>query len=87
MYIARSSGPEVFFEKAVLKRFCKSHKKTPVPELLFNNVIKKETVAQTFFCAFWKVFKNSFFIGHLRWLLLHCLQSGEVDIKNEDVVQ
>ena len=32
--------------------------------------IKKETLAQAFSCEFCKISKNTFFIEHLRWLLL-----------------
>ena len=34
------------------------------------NFIKKETLVQVFFCEFCEIFKNTFFIKHLRWLLL-----------------
>ena len=30
------------------------------------NFIKKETLAQVFSCEFWEIFKNTFFIEHLR---------------------
>ena len=33
--------------------------------------IKKETLAQVFFCEFFELSKNTFFIEQLRWLLLH----------------
>ena len=32
--------------------------------------IKKETLAQVFSCEFCEIFKNTFFIEDLRWLLL-----------------
>ena len=32
------------------------------------NFNKKETLAQSLSCEFWKIIKNSFFIEHLRWL-------------------
>ena len=37
------------------------------------NFIKNETKAQLFSSEFCKIFKNSFFIEHLRWLLLYRL--------------
>ena len=37
------------------------------------NFIKKETLVQAFSCEFCHIFKNTFFIGHLRWLLLTIL--------------
>ena len=33
--------------------------------------IKKETLAQAFSCEFCEISKNTFFIEHLRWLLLY----------------
>ena len=38
------------------------------------NVIKKETPSQVFSCQFCEIFKNIFFIEHLRWLLLPILK-------------
>ena len=35
---------------------------------------KKETLAQVFSCEFCEIFKNAFFIEHLRWLLLHLIE-------------
>ena len=35
-----------------------------------QNFIKKETLAQVFTCEFREIFKNTFFIKHLWWLLL-----------------
>ena len=32
--------------------------------------IKKEALAEVFSCKFFKIVKNTFFIKHLRWLLL-----------------
>ena len=40
------------------------------PEV-FCNFIRKETLAQVFSCEFCEIFKNTFFIEHLRLLLLH----------------
>ena len=34
------------------------------------NFTKKEALALVFYCEFRKIFKNDFFISHLRWLLL-----------------
>ena len=34
------------------------------------NFIKKETLSQVLFCEFCEIVKNTFFIEHLRWLLL-----------------
>ena len=37
-------------------------------------IIKKETPSQMIPCQFCKIFKNTFFIEHLRWLLLAILK-------------
>ena len=42
----KSDRPEVFCKKGVLRNFTK--------------FIKKETLAQVFFCEFWEISKNSF---------------------------
>ena len=44
-----------------------------VAELQACNVIKKTTPTQVFSCEYCEVFKNSFFIEHLRWLVLQVL--------------
>ena len=35
-----------------------------------SNFIKKETLALVFSCEFWEISNDTFFIEHLRWLLL-----------------
>ena len=47
--IQRSSRPEVFCKKGVLKNFANF------------SFIKKETLAQVFSCEFCEIFKNTFF--------------------------
>ena len=41
-------------------------------ESLFYKVlfIKIETLTQVFFCEFYEISKTTFFVEHLRWLLL-----------------
>ena len=65
----RSSHPEVFCKKGVLKNFAKFTGKHPCQSLFFNKVaglrlqlkrLKKETLTQVFSCEFWKISKNSF---------------------------
>ena len=64
-----------------LKIFC-IHKKMSVLKSLFNtvrglkacNFHKKETQTQVFSCEYHKIFKNSFFMEHLRWLLLNIVE-------------
>ena len=36
--------------------------------------LKEETPTQVFSCEYHKIFKNSFFIEHLRWLLLKMVE-------------
>ena len=60
----RCSCQEVFCKKGVFKNFAK----------LTTFFIKKETLAQMFSCEFYEIFESTFFIEHLRWLLLElCL--------------
>ena len=51
---------------------------TPVLEPLFNKHCYKEIPTQMFSCKYCKIFKNSFFIEHLRCLLPQVLQKKEV---------
>ena len=65
----RSSRPEVFCKKGGLKNQ-NSQENTYVGVCLTWNFTKKETPTQLFYCEFCEIFKNTFFIKHLRWLLL-----------------
>ena len=62
----RSSRPEVFCKKCVLKNFAKFTGKQLYQNLFFNkvalkkNFIKKEALAQVFSCEFCEISKNSF---------------------------
>ena len=62
----RNSRPEVFYDKDVLKSFSKSTGKQPLWGLV---LIKLKTPAQMVFFGYCKIFKNTFFIEYLRWLL------------------
>ena len=64
----RSSRPEVFCKKGVLKNFAKFTGKHLCQSSFFNkvaglrrNFIKKETLAQVFSCEFCEIFRNTFF--------------------------
>ena len=72
--IYKSSRPEVFCKKGVLRNFAKFPAKHLRQSLFFNkvvgqawglNFIKKETPAQVFSCEFCNIFKNIFSIEHL----------------------
>ena len=62
-------------EKGALRNFTKFTGKHLCQSLFFNkeacNFIKKETLAQVFCCEFCEISRNTFFIEHLCWLLLH----------------
>ena len=69
----RSSRPEVFFKKGVLRNFAKFIGKNLCQSLFFNKIagktcsfIKKETLAQVFSCEFCKISEKSFFAELLR---------------------
>ena len=55
-------------------KFRKIYWKTPLTVSftlkLQKNFIEKETLAEVISCEFCKIFKNTFFTEHLRWLLL-----------------
>ena len=69
---------EVFCKKVVLKKFHKIHRKTPVPESLFNEVaglmniflLKKSLRRRCFPLNFAKILRTPFYTEHLCWLLL-----------------
>ena len=55
----RSSRPNVFCKKVALK-FCKIHRKAPLPESSVT-LLKKRTLAQVFSYESCEIFKNTFF--------------------------
>ena len=59
----------MFFRIGVLKNFAAS-----ALEFLFDKIadlkVRKETPTQVFSCEYCKIFKNTFFAEHFRWLLL-----------------
>ena len=65
--------PEVFYKKVVLKNFAKFTGNHLCQSLCLNkvacNFIKEETLAPVISCELCKIFKNTFFIEHLWWLL------------------
>ena len=62
--LRRCSVKKVFIEISEI------HRKAPVPER-FYFYIKKESLAQVFFCEFCEISTNTFFTEHVQWLLLH----------------
>ena len=62
----RSSCPEVFCEKGILRNFAKFTRKN----LCLSLFIKKETLAQVFSVNFVKFLRTPCFMEHLWWLLL-----------------
>ena len=77
--------PDVFCKKRCSEKYCKIHRKTPVPESLFLikfhasacNFIKKETLAQVFSYEFCEIPKNTF---SLRTLLSDCFWGLQTNI-------
>ena len=68
----RSSRPEVFCKKAVLRNITKFAGKHLFQSLFFNKVaslspetLLKKTLAQVFSCEFCKISKNNFFTEHV----------------------
>ena len=88
----RSSGPEVFCEKGVLKNFAKFTEKHLCQIPFFNTVagltllqyrlwqacifIKKETLAEGLSCEFCKIFKNTFFLQCNKFLVYFKFSHG-----------
>ena len=73
----RSSLPDVFCKKGVLKISQNSLENNLHQSLILNKVAgyrlqlyKKETLPQVFSCEFSAIFKNTYFTEHLRWLFL-----------------
>ena len=67
-YISRSTRPDIFCKKGVLRNFTKFTVKHLCQSLFFNkvavevacNFTKKETLVQVFSCEFCKISKNTF---------------------------
>ena len=68
LQVVRSSRPEVFCKKDILRNFTKFTGKHVCQSLFFNkvaglsacNFIKKETLAQVFSCELCEISKNTF---------------------------
>ena len=58
---ARSSRPDLFCKKGVLRNFTKFTGKHLCQSPYFNNFIKIEFLAQVFSCQFYEISKNTFF--------------------------
>ena len=77
-YCNRSSRPEVFCRKSVLRNFAKFTVKRLCQDFPFSNVaglraatlLKKRLWRRCFPVNFVKFLRTAFFIEHLRWLLL-----------------
>ena len=81
--ISRSSHPEVFPKKSVLKKFAKFTAKHLCQSLFFNKVaglrpvtlLKKRLWHRCFLVNFVKFLRTPFYIEHLVWLLLDFVTS------------
>ena len=77
-YCCRSSRPQVFCKKGVLRNFAKFTVKRFCQNFFFSNVaglrpatlLKKRLWCRCFPVNFMKFLRTLFFIEHLRWLLL-----------------
>ena len=86
MIKVRSSRPEVFYKKGVLRNFTKFIGKHPCQGLFFKKVaslrpatlLKKRLCRRCFPVNFVKFLRTPFFIEHLWWLLLerHFIVTG-----------
>ena len=63
------------YKTSVLKKFAIFAGKNLCQSLFLVNFVKRRL---QFSCEYCKIFKNSFFIEHLRWLLLQVLHKKEV---------
>ena len=72
-----SSRSQMFFKIGVLKRFVILTGKYLCWSLFLINFVK-ETPTQVCSCEYWKIFKNSFFVEHIRWLLLQALNNKNI---------
>ena len=68
----RSSRPELFCKKDVLRNFTKFAGKHLCQRLFFNKVagLRHRSLAQAFSCEFCEISKNTFYKKHSWWLLL-----------------
>ena len=75
-YLGRSSRPDVFCKKGGLRNIAKLTGKHLCQSIFFNkvaglcNFIKKETLAQVFYCEFCEISNNTFLTGTSGRLLL-----------------
>ena len=77
--MSRSSHPEVFFRKVVLRNFAKFTGDHLCQSLFFNKaaalrpatLLKKRLWHRLFPVSFAKLLRTPFLTEHLRWLLLH----------------
>ena len=82
----RNSRSQMFFKVGVLKNFAIFIGKRLCWSLFFyqscrpeaSNFLKKETPAHLLSCEYWEVFKNSFLIEQLWWLLLKVGNSFDI---------
>ena len=72
---SRSSRPEVFHKKGVLRNFAKFMGKHLCQNLFFNKVAGLRLWHRCFPVNFAKFLRTPFFIEHLWWLLLQFLQT------------
>ena len=73
MYFRRNiEKPRICFQicNFTKKRLQHKYFLVNIEKFLRTSILKKKTTTQVFSCEFCEIFKKSFFIEHLRWLLL-----------------
>ena len=81
----RSSSPEVFYKKGVLRNFAKLTGKHLCQSLFFNKVaglrpatlLKRRLWHRCFLVNFLKFLRTTFFIEHLWWQLLEIVRGNK----------
>ena len=84
--MVRSSCPEVFCRKGVLKTFGKLRGKHLCQTLIFNKVADKRLWHWCFAVNFTKLLRTPFFIEHLWWLLLDSMLSSNSNKKLKELI-
>ena len=77
-YDFRSSRPEVFCKKGILK-ISQNLQENACATVSFEacTLIKKENLAQVFSCEYCEILRRPFYVEHLPWLLLRLQKTSD----------